>query len=111
MSKKKPAPAPDKHVECNCLECQDRPLLENVEDDYIDGIAEWVGGCWQLARPTDPGIYAVATLEGDHVGYRELKMRNGDLIDTLQAVNQPGWCGQWWSVRLPHPAKQAGDLS
>ena len=104
---KKPAPATVAHVECSCLVCQDKPLLESVEDAFLDAIAEWVGGRWQLERPIDPGIYAVATREGDHVGYRELKMRDGALVDTLQAVGQPGWCGQWWSVRLPHPAKQA----
>ena len=85
----------------------DPPLLATLEDDRLDAWAAFLGdGEWTLQRPEDPGIYWVASLEGDPVGLRELKMVDGDLVDTKHAHGEPGWQGYWWSHSLPYPPKE-----
>lgn len=85
----------------------DPPLLGDLEDDALDAWAVFLGdGEWTLRRPEDPGLYWVATREGDPIGLRELRMREGELVDTLQVHGEPGWQGYWWSVALPVPPKE-----
>lgn len=106
MTRKRGVAAATKHVECQCPDClSDEPLLKDLEGDLLDLYAEYLGGHFTRSRPTEPGIYGIATLEGDFVGYRALKMVEGELIDTLQVHGEPGWEGWWWSHPLPPPPK------
>lgn len=84
----------------------DPPLLGDLDDPYLDPWADYIGGQWVLSKPQRAGIYPIASREGHHVGYREFKMRDGELVDTLVAVNEPGWCGWYWSVPLPSPPRE-----
>lgn len=84
----------------------DPPLLANVEDELLDMWAEYHDGEWTLERPKYPGVYQIATLEGDYVGLRELRLIDGKIVDRLVAVNDPGWCGFWYSMPLPPPPKE-----
>jgi len=102
-----PVPDNKQHVECCCPECEDSPLLDSLEGDLLVLYAAYIGdGHWTLTRPTLPGIYGIASLEGDHVGYREFKMRDGECVDTLQAHGEPGWCGYFYSHPLPPPPRE-----
>ncbi len=84
----------------------DPPLLDGVEDPFLDPLAEWIGGQWVTKRPTLPGIYWIATREGHAVGLRQLNMVEGEIVDPLQTHNEPGWQGFWWSQPLPQPPKE-----
>jgi hypothetical protein len=88
----------------------DPPLLQNVEDPFLDPWADYLGGAWIRTLPERPGVYSIATLEGHVVGYRELRMRDGELVDTLHVVNEPGWQGFWWSQPLPPPPKEVPEV-
>lgn len=84
----------------------DRPLLDELDDPYLDPWADYIGGHWTRTKPERPGIYAIATREGHHVGYREFQMREGEVVDTLVVVNEPGWQAWFWSTPLPSPPKE-----
>lgn len=84
----------------------DPPLLKDVEDPFLDPWANYMGGRWVLKRPELPGIYQIATLEGHYVGMRDFRMRDGKVVDTMVAVNEPGWQGYYWSEPIPAPPRE-----
>lgn len=84
----------------------DPPLLEHVEDPFLDLWAEFHAAHWTLDKPTRPGIYMIASLEGDYVGLREYVLRDGQLIDTLARHGEPGWLGLFYACPLPPPPKE-----
>lgn len=85
----------------------DPPLLDSVEDPYLDPWADYLGdGRWTISPPSSPGIYPIASREGHHVGYREFRMKDGALYDTKLAHAEPGWQGYFWSHPLPSPPRE-----
>lgn len=66
----------------------------------------FLGGRWTRDRPTAPGYYPVATLEGAVLPPERYKLidKRGRQADA--GHGEPGWLGWWWSH--PLPAMQRG---
>lgn len=84
----------------------DTPLLVgDYDQDMVEPWIDYLYGKWEKGLPELPGDYAIATLEGDYVGLRRYVMSDGEVVDCLQPVNEPGWLGFRWSVALPPPPR------
>lgn len=88
----------------------DPPLLKEVPEDLLEPWAEYLTGHWFRGVPEQPGLYPLATLEGDFVGYREFVQKGGKVIDPTRGYKEPGWVGWIWSCPLPLPPKKASDV-
>jgi hypothetical protein len=87
-------------------EGDDTPLLiGDYDPERVELWIDYLYGAWTKNSPELPGWYAVATLDGDFVGYREYIMVGGKIIDPRRAVNEPGWQGWFWTAALPAPPK------
>ncbi len=85
----------------------DPPLL--IGDYKPELVEPWIAylyGKWEKGAPDLPGTYAVASLEGDVLGYREWDMRDGKVEQVGRGYKEPGWLGWRWSVSLPNPPKE-----
>lgn len=74
--------------------------------------ALFLGGKWTRKRPSEVGLYPVATREGMPVGHRRLLRRGPKnvLCEDGVATNEPGWQGWWWDRPLPQmPLAESWD--
>lgn len=84
----------------------DTPLLiGDYDPERVRPWLDYLYGEWTRTSPELPGVYDVATLDGDFVGQREYIQREGRVIDPRRAVGEPGWQGWFWSVARPAPPK------
>lgn len=81
------------------------PTLEElITDESLRELwADYIDGGWVPGSPADPGIYQVATAEGDYVGLKEFVLRNGTIVDKYRGHAEPEWQGYVWSRPLPPP--------
>ena len=100
-------------VELDAIESEqdeDPPLLiGNFDPTLVEPWIDYLYGKWEKGSPELPGAYAVASLEGHVLGYREWVMRDGKVALSGQGYKQPGWLGWRWSVSLPVPPVEAPD--
>lgn len=84
------------------------PSLPTLEELILDESLremwfEYLDGGWVQGTPIDPGVYQVATLEGQYVGLKEYVIRDGSVVDRLQGHREVPWVGFVWSKPLPPP--------
>jgi hypothetical protein len=81
------------------------PRLEEIilDVDLRELWYEFLDGGWVPGPPEDPGVYPVASAEGDYIGLKEFILRKGKVVDKLQGHNEPDWQGYSWSRPLPPP--------
>jgi hypothetical protein len=67
-----------------------------------DAWTKYLEGHWTKERPTEVGVYDVATRDGDHAGAAVFyQLPGGELCQAPYSDDKDSWRGWFWSVRRP----------
>ena len=72
-----------------------------MEGDNPGPWAYWLGGKWTRRKPTKPGLYPIASLDGTVRDPRSWLIIEDDGRERGRGFAEPGWQGWVWDRPMP----------